>query len=216
MKEYFYRRYTNLKNQPWRLILTGICLGLLIGTGPFAPFIQIVKSSVVSLTMCKTEMEYFLPRTPKDMKKERLGMTYGMLLEAIIGLLISIPSVFLMFHNSGQMFLEEPFITALFYLAILAIIYRIIVCMEVGDEGKKSKGKRERRLIRILGNLGHFLEPVVAVNFVFWLNGNMVDYFLQDNKWFAAGIDCIAIILLSLDAIIKAAKWNLGDGDYRY
>lgn len=216
MKEYFYRRYTNLKNQPGRLILTGICLVFLIGAGPFAPFIQIMKSSVVSLTMCKTEMEYLLPRSPEDMKKERLGMTYGMLLEAIIGLLISIPGVFLIFGSPGHIFFEEPFITALFYLAILAMIYRTIVRMEIGDEGKKSKGKREGRLIRIFGYLGDFLGTSVVINFLFWLNGNMVDYFLQDNKWFAVGIDCIAIILLSLDAIIKAAKWNLGDGDYRY
>ncbi|MBD5106136.1 MAG: hypothetical protein HDT41_04070 [Lachnospiraceae bacterium] len=215
MKEFYYRKFVRMKNQPSYIALKVISWLLLIFTGPLAAIVQIFKSTVQTCINQKTQVDFIVPRKPKDIKKESFGAAYAIALEAIVGLTASIPWMMVAYKYTIDRYIGEPIITLLFYLVIIANIYRSEIYAEVESMNKKVLSDSFFRFFKangILGNIAGFFGSVVIMGYFVCLNGAREAFlFMEKYRIMFLGVLVVSLVSILADATLAKRKWNMGD-----
>ncbi|MCR5835761.1 MAG: hypothetical protein K6G88_04585 [Lachnospiraceae bacterium] len=203
------------KNQRYLVLFDIIYLILMIFTGSFSLLVQEFKSMMQTVSRVKTQVDFIVPRTEEDIKRESIGAAYANALEAIIGFALSMPMIFLVQKYTGERYISEPVVTLLFYLVLVTNIYRSAVYSEVKNLNPKVMSKSFLASLNengLIGNIAGGLGMATIFGYFVCLNGASESFaFMEKHRLVFIGVLAVALVLILLDATLMKRKWKMDD-----
>jgi hypothetical protein len=218
MKEFYFRKLTKCKNQSWIMVLEIISWLMVIFTGYFAALVQILKTMIQTVLNTDSEADFIIPRTEEDMKREKFAAQNAIALETAVGFAVSIPWLMFAHESTRERYLNCPVIAALFYIGIVACLYRTGVESCIASVNKSQKEKFIKiDYLAIIGNsipetIANVSSVFVLIGYFMLLNGPRDTYsFMMQSKEIFTVVLIIGLIANVLVAIMQKRKWKLDD-----
>lgn len=218
MREYFYQRGVRWRSRPAFILLYIL---MVLGLGCAGPLFFWISIPVLFLrfgAISHAQVEYFLPRTEEEIKRQSIVNVAVICMETTVSMLLWGGISLTFYQNMGVLILKFPVFIVLWMTAMLLVYFQI----GIGMEQRRWSGGREPETAVSNGMKKDILEIItIFLNNVFLIFFLGMIFYLE---WMGIGkwdyqnpvilvMIVLAMVFTAIDIRRSIRAWTIADFD---
>lgn len=215
MKEYLYRKKVRYQSRPAFIVVDLLAALAMIFSGPFAFAVPVCVVLMKISAISHSQVEYLLPRTEADIKRQSIMDVTMISLEAMLCMLVCRIVSQLLYNRLGSMMRQFPVFVLFWGIAIVLALFRV----GIGTERHRWAGADEIKVPFLFSEtrmMRHITGFMTDMFLIFFLGSNFCLGWLEEKFWNYQSPLCltfivITIILILIDCYRMLKSWTLAD-----